>query len=82
MDHDSPRLPSSLEKQIKHLNLTDVYDEVNIDVYKYEDQYANDESMKNNHYDHVSLNDHIRYEPINVTIHIKIRCVLECLSFI
>lgn len=52
----TPPLPSSLNKQIQHLNPTNVHFD---DVYEYEEQHAEEESMKNKRYDPVSVNDRI-----------------------
>lgn len=52
----NPRLPSSLNKQIQ----TNVhFDEATTDVYEYEEQDAEEESMKNKRYDPVSVKDRI-----------------------
>ena len=53
-----PRLPSSLKKEIQHLNPTPVdVDEIDSDVYEYEEEQPEEESRKNKRYDPVSVND-------------------------
>lgn len=55
-----PHLPSSLKKEIERLNPTttvDDIDEVDSDVYEYEEEQPEEESRKNKRYDPVSVND-------------------------
>lgn len=53
-----PHLPSSLKKQIESLNPTTVdIDEVDNDVYEYEEELPEEESRKNKRYDPVSVKD-------------------------
>lgn len=53
-----PRLPSSLKKEIQTLNPNNVdIDDVDSDVYEYEEDLPEEESKKNKRYDPVSVND-------------------------
>ncbi|XP_024635071.1 uncharacterized protein C57A7.06 [Medicago truncatula] len=66
-----PRLPSSLKKEIEHLNPTPVdVNEIDSDVYEYEEELPEEESSKNKRYDPVSVNDNndlsSDFEDVNV----------------
>ncbi|CAJ2632013.1 unnamed protein product [Trifolium pratense] len=57
-----PHLPSSLKKEIERLNPNPIdVDEIDSDVYEYEEELPEEESRKNKRYDPVAVNDDVNF---------------------